>query len=133
MFRKGVEFIAAAWPLLRHPHRYMIAKRVTDELKFCTRNRIPSDYFTRLFPEVKDGTPLHLGDISHPFELPYAERYMLASIASAIQPRTIFEFGTFTGTTTRLLADSAPGARVHTIDLPGGEAVWENWIGEVAG
>jgi hypothetical protein len=133
MLREAVEFIAAALPPIRDPQRSKIFKRVTDELKWCTRNRIPVDYLTRLFPEVTNATPLPMGDISHPFELPYAERYVVAGIASALQPRAIFEFGTFTGTTTKLLADSAPGARVHTLDLPENEIIWEDWIGKVVG
>jgi len=134
MIRQGLEFLTAARPLVRHPHRYAIAQRVISELRFRLRNRIPVDYFARLFPEVKPGAPLPAGDITHPFELPYAERFIAASLVSGIQPRTVFEFGTFTGTTTRLLADAAPGARVHTIDLAEGEiAVWEDWIGDVVG
>ena len=133
MLREGADFAAAALRLVRHPDRSEIFRRVADDLKWCGENRIPAEYLTRLFPEVKNGSPLHLGDVSHPFELPYAERYALSAIASAIEARSIFEFGTFTGTTTRLLADSAPGARVLTLDLPNDEILWEAWIGEVVG
>jgi hypothetical protein len=134
MLREGADFAAAALRLLRHPQRYEIFRRLTNDLKWSgEQNRIPAEYLTRLFPEVKKGSPLHLGDVSHPFELPYAERYALSAIASAMEARSIFEFGTFTGTSTRLLADSAPGARVLTLDLPDEEMVWEAWIGEVVG
>ena len=133
MLREGVDFVAAALHLFRHPDRSEILRRVTSDMRWCGENRIPAEYLTRLFPEVKKGSPLHLGDISHPFELPYAERYALSAIATGIEARSIFEFGTFTGTTTRLLADSARGARVLTLDLPSEEIVWEDWLGEVVG
>lgn len=56
----------------------------------------------------------------HPFELPLGERVLVELIVQYLQPTVIVEFGTFTGTTTGLMADTAPqGAIVHTFDLPG--------------
>jgi hypothetical protein len=58
-------------------------------------------------------------DMSSSFELPIAERALLDSLVKLKSPKTIFEFGTFTGSTTVLLAAAAPAeAVVHTIDLP---------------
>lgn len=43
----------------------------------------------------------------------------LAAIMQALQPRTIFEIGTFVGRTTRLMAEnSPPEATIVTLDLP---------------
>ena len=46
----------------------------------------------------------------------------IASLACTREARTIFEFGTFTGVTSLCLAESVPGAEVHTLDLPSDEA-----------
>lgn len=42
----------------------------------------------------------------------------LASLTRALDARTMFEFGTFNGTTTWTLARNAPGSTIHTLDLP---------------
>ena len=53
------------------------------------------------------------------WELPPDECACLARLVRYLQPRTVFEFGTFRGRTTRLIAANAPaGAEVYTIDLP---------------
>ena len=48
---------------------------------------------------------------------------LVAAIAMLAECRTIFEFGTYRGDTTWLLAHNVPGARVYTLDLPGPEAM----------
>ncbi len=46
---------------------------------------------------------------------------ILASICKVIDPKMIFEFGTFTGSTTRIFAlNSRPDAKIITLDLPNG-------------
>jgi predicted O-methyltransferase YrrM len=70
----------------------------------------------------------------HFFDLPYAERFVLDVLVRHLDARRIFEFGTFRGSTTRLLAEAAgPGGDVHTIDLPVGSGLTEDehLIGEV--
>lgn len=58
-------------------------------------------------------------DMSYTYELPFGERALLAGVVQFKQPKLLFEFGTFTGLTTVLLADVAPeGSVVHTIDQP---------------
>jgi predicted O-methyltransferase YrrM len=58
-------------------------------------------------------------EMSYDYELPFGERALLSGLVQLTRPRLIFEFGTFTGLTTRLLADAAPrDAKVHTIDQP---------------
>jgi predicted O-methyltransferase YrrM len=73
-------------------------------------------------------------NIRHRFELPYGERLVIASIVSVLRPKTVFEFGTFTGATTALIADHCPSdAVIHTLDLPpsslAGTSVSEDHIG----
>lgn len=48
------------------------------------------------------------------------ELRLLCYLAQQRQPRTIFEFGTFTGRTAVHLAKYAPAAVVRTLDLPAG-------------
>ncbi|WP_263368052.1 O-methyltransferase [Edaphobacter bradus] len=49
------------------------------------------------------------------FVVPYT---LLATIASALKPRKIFESGTFRGVSTLTMALNAPEAEVYTLDLP---------------
>ncbi|KKU60082.1 MAG: O-methyltransferase family 3 [Parcubacteria group bacterium GW2011_GWA2_47_12] len=47
------------------------------------------------------------------------ELVVLSALVKKHQPRSLFEFGTFDGRTTRNLAENSPeGARVFTLDLP---------------
>jgi hypothetical protein len=46
------------------------------------------------------------------------ERFCLAAIAQLLKPERIFEFGTFDGATSLLLARSVPTAQIFTLDLP---------------
>jgi hypothetical protein len=55
----------------------------------------------------------------HVFELPLLEQSVLAALVRDRQPRLIFEFGTYTGSTTLTLARSSPpDGVIHTVDLP---------------
>jgi hypothetical protein len=49
------------------------------------------------------------------FVLPYT---LLATIANALQPKKIFETGTFRGVAALTMALNAPGAEIYTLDLP---------------
>jgi len=80
---------------------------------------LPHRYLGEIWPELAERTVAVGLGISHAYELPYGERLILAGIVEALRPRRIFEIGTFTGVTTRVLARAAgAGATVHTIDLP---------------
>ena len=49
----------------------------------------------------------------------YGERAVVDAIVRYAWPHVAFEFGTFSGSTTKLIADAAPpGGTVHTIDVP---------------
>lgn len=50
-------------------------------------------------------------------ELPEPERLAVARIVTRLQPRTVFEIGTYRGRTTRLLATCSSQATIHTLDL----------------
>jgi predicted O-methyltransferase YrrM len=53
------------------------------------------------------------------FELPLLEQSVLVALVGHRQPRLVFEFGTYTGSTTLMLARSSPpDCRIHTVDLP---------------
>ena len=117
----------------RSPHRSENARFLLNQTRWLEHNDLPVEYLVRLFPESA-GMPVSVtADIDHPFELPYGERLILATLVKVIRPQLVFEFGTFTGATSRLLADAAPQAKVHTLDLPDSEMVWETWVAEVVG
>ena len=72
----------------------------------------------KAFPELK-GQTVPMGDTQFMgWNMDPMEQYFLGAVARQRQPKTIFEIGTFNGATTLLLARSAPGARIHTLDLP---------------
>lgn len=48
---------------------------------------------------------------------------VLCALAVLLEPRTIFEIGTYHGDTTWLLARNVPDARVHTLDFAGLEGL----------
>ena len=50
------------------------------------------------------------------------EQFALGAICQLRRPRRIFEFGTYNGASTLILAANAPAAEVFTLDLPDGEA-----------
>jgi hypothetical protein len=54
-----------------------------------------------------------------PWSLPYGEAFVLAQITACLQPKSIFEIGTFTGGSTLIMAQHSPlDAQVYTLDLP---------------
>ncbi len=112
--------VAATAAHLRSPDRAESLKYAAQQWTFMHEARqIPGAYPHELWPTMREQpvpVPVLMETDS---ELPLGERVVLAGLVAAKQPRTIFEFGTFTGTTTRLLADvSSPDAHIHTIDLP---------------
>jgi predicted O-methyltransferase YrrM len=58
-------------------------------------------------------------NVSHVYELPHGERTVIDAVIRWSEPELLFEFGTYTGSTTVVMATAAPpGAVVHTIDRP---------------
>jgi predicted O-methyltransferase YrrM len=80
---------------------------------------ISQRYLTELWPAIGSVQSSPSLDVSHGWELPYGERSVIDAIVRFVQPAVAYEFGTFSGSTTMLIANAAPdGAVVHTIDLP---------------
>ena len=50
--------------------------------------------------------------------MPTRDAIAMLAIATAANPKTVLEIGTFIGRTTALLAQNLPAATIHTIDLP---------------
>jgi len=74
--------------------------------------------FLDVYPEAADLT-VPMGDVAYKlWNMDPMERFCLAAIAQLLQPRRIFEFGTFDGASALLLARSVPTAEVFTLDLP---------------
>jgi hypothetical protein len=96
----------------------VVGRELAQTLVFEQERRLEQRYLADLYPEAATTTGECSLDIRHDWELPYGERVVLDGITRAKAPRVIFEFGTFTGRTTLLLALAAPDAKVHTIDLP---------------
>ena len=70
------------------------------------------------YPELAECV-VGMGDVVYrPFNLDPTERFCIAALAQVTKPTNIFEFGTYDGTTTLLLARAAPEARITTLDLP---------------
>ena len=104
-----------------------------DRWSFINSDHPAEVYLTDLFPQLANRSISLSVDVQHPFELPYGERTVLSAIAEILEPVMIFEFGTYSGSTTTLLADAAPRAVVHTLDLPADEIVWGQDVVEAIG
>lgn len=55
----------------------------------------------------------------HLWAMPENEIMVLSAICAALQPRNVFEFGTFTGASTLAIAANSPSdVKIHTLDIP---------------
>ena len=144
MIRKGYKIVREGYEIIKEglkeglkmagsKGRLEKARILLNQLKWIEEDRLPLDYLVNLFPGIVGVKVPVSVDIAHPFELPYGERTLLAILTNFVKPEKIFEFGTFTGTTTKLLADSASCAEVHTLDLPAEEIIWEERVEEYIG
>jgi predicted O-methyltransferase YrrM len=117
--RAAKRFMSATGTQLARPDRVERLRRLAMYWVYMNECRLPEKYLVDLWPEIGNTrTQTHVG-ISREAELPYGERAILDAVVRYLRPRNIFEIGTYTGTTTTLLADAAPqGAVVHTLDLP---------------
>jgi len=105
---------------------------------FLAESKLPVVHVSELWPALGREVGHAYVGTAHPWELSYGESAVLDALVRHLRPRKIFEFGTFLGTTTKLLAEAAPAhAVIHTIDFP--ELPWPapllpcegqtNWIG----
>lgn len=110
--------------LMRGENRARLA-----ELAALSGWRDPKRSFPMMLPEI-DPKNIIRGDMPVVIHEPVAddgnvtllELFILATLVRSASPRTLFEFGTFDGRTTLVLAANAPEqALVHTLDLPPGE------------
>jgi predicted O-methyltransferase YrrM len=105
--------------LARHARdKEFMAALLTSGLRADTRPQATPKFILRAFPELR-GRTVSMGDVRYTrWNMDPMEQYFLAALAAHRQPRTIFEIGTFDGSTTLLLARAAPDAQVFTLDLP---------------
>ena len=83
------------------------------------RPPIATRYLSELWPAIDEVYAQTSMAVGHGWELPYGERAVVDAIVRYVQPNVSFEFGTFSGSTTALIAAAAPhDAVVHTIDVP---------------
>lgn len=99
------------------------ARRLREALEYWrfsgTTGLLDDRHVAEVFPGIDAFTASSRVIDGHPFELPLGERVLVQLIVRYLQPKVIVEFGTFTGTTTALMAGAAPdGSTVHTFDLP---------------
>lgn len=79
---------------------------------------IPTVSFFEVFPEASEETVLlenlnmKLGNVS------IQEEYYIAAMVKILQPKRVFEFGTFDGCSTLQMALNSPHAKIYTLDLP---------------
>jgi predicted O-methyltransferase YrrM len=86
---------------------------------YLGEDSLPTRHLAELWPGIAGISATATIGTAHGWELPYAERAILVALVRYLQPKRIFEFGTFTGSTSCLLADASDeNAVVHTIDLP---------------
>jgi len=94
--------------------RRQLAKRMWIELKRFAAPRVASVDVASIagIDQVRvEGTVLRRSPL------------VLCALAALLEPRTIFEFGTYHGDTTWLLARNVPGARISTLDFGGLEGL----------
>ena len=78
----------------------------------------PEVEFLDAYPEAA-GMTVPMGDVTYKvWNMDPMERFCVGALAQLLKPQRIFEFGTFDGATTLLLAKTAPTAQIFTIDLP---------------
>jgi predicted O-methyltransferase YrrM len=105
--------------LARHGRDKEFVKQLLNSgLKADARPGADGTFILKAFPELR-GLTVPMGDVTYTrSNMDPLEQYFLAAIASKRRPRTIFEIGTFDGSTTLLLARAAPEAQIFTLDLP---------------
>lgn len=116
--------------LARHARdKQFVAQVLTSGLRADQRPEATAKFIFKAFPELR-GRTVPMGDVKYTrWNMDPIEQYFLAALASQRQPRTIFEIGTFDGSTTLLLARAAPEAQIFTLDLPPDAEVLTNEAG----
>ena len=110
-------------PLAARTLARSLADTVADFLP-TPKLRLPSVSLDTLVPQPSGAQPLPPWlRMSEGWELPLEECRCLAVLLGRLQPRRVFEIGTFRGRTTRLIAErTPPDAVIYTLDRP-----WQEW------
>ncbi len=105
--------------LARHVRDKQFAREwLSAGLRADLAPRAPAQEVFDAFPDVVEQV-VSMGDVVYrPFNMDPTERFCVGALARMLRPRRIFEFGTYDGATTLLLARAAPEALVTTFDLP---------------
>lgn len=112
--------------LARHAcDKEFLASLLLSGVRADTGPQATGEFVLKAFPELR-GRTVPMGDVKYTrWNMDPMEQFLLAGLANQRQPRTIFEIGTFDGSTTLLLARAAPEAQVYTLDLPPESALLE--------
>ena len=104
---------------MRHLRDRSFAKEwLSAGLRADWQPKARSRFCFEAYPELAECV-VAMGDVVYrPFNLDPTERFCIAALAQVTKPTNIFEFGTYDGSTTLLLARAAPDARITTLDLP---------------
>lgn len=116
-----------------HREAHRVVSQINGQMDWLLANRIPPCYPRELLPGIGRQKVSVDVDVGHPFELPPGERTILAAVLCALNAKVVFEIGTYTGTTTRIMADAIPSGVVHSLDLPPGKNVFDADISEQVG
>ncbi len=102
----------------RHPH--FLADLHTRAWYSSTQKKLPTCKVEALFPDIQKCSVELVGVLAGVEGSVWMnELAILAGICRQIQPKLVFEFGTFVGlTTVNLAANTPPGAIVYTLDSP---------------
>jgi predicted O-methyltransferase YrrM len=96
-------------------------RRAKRHLTPAAQRELPVRALAELFPGINDTTvDLPISQLARPpGTLPLTELLVLCAVTRHLQPKRIFEIGTFRGASTALLAQHSPEhAEVFTLDLP---------------
>lgn len=109
-----------------------VRELATAGLRADLEQRVPRLPFFDAYPEFAS-LEVALGTVAYrPGNFDPLEQYAIAALARLRAPRRIFEFGTYDGATSLLLARNAPTADVFTIDLPLEQAALATVSDEIA-
>ncbi len=93
---------------------------------------LPVRTLDELFPGISESSvqlPANRIMREHLMVLPVTELLCIGAICRHINPRSVFEIGTYSGATTLVMAINAPGAELHTLDLPPADIAASTKIG----
>lgn len=80
-------------------------------------DQLPQAYLSS--PHVIGGRPCHIDfTVNTMMTMPLDQLVILLSLLKDANPAEMLEIGTFTGFTTKFLADAMPNTVVHTLELP---------------